>query len=109
MDYRLEDEQEWKDNFRGHTFFSHGKSNSCGVLISFIGTQKFILNQQKNDSNGRILILDVTINDLNYILINLYNSNTEKEQIALLKELLDLLKDFSINAGKRVILAGDLN
>ena len=29
------DEQKWRDNFGGNTFFSHGKRNSCGVLISY--------------------------------------------------------------------------
>ena len=91
-----DDKQKWRDNFGGNTFFSHGKRNSCGVLISYIGTHNFLLNNQKTDSNGRILILDVTINDVNFVLINLYNSNTETEQISVLNNLSSLLENFDV-------------
>ena len=33
-----DDEQKWRDNFDGNTFFSHCNRNSCGVLISYTGT-----------------------------------------------------------------------
>ena len=36
-------EIKWKDDFKGEVFYSHGKSNSCGVLIFFIGSKKFLL------------------------------------------------------------------
>ena len=26
-------EQNWKEDFHGKVFFSHGKTNSCGVLL----------------------------------------------------------------------------
>ena len=47
-----DDEQKWRDNFGRNTFFSHGKRNSCGVLISYIGTHNFVVNNQKTDNNG---------------------------------------------------------
>ena len=40
-----------------------------------------------SDNSGRILILDVKIDDLTLILINFYNANTEKEQINTLNTL----------------------
>ena len=72
-------EQKWKEDFHGKVFFSHGKTNSRGVLIAYFGTEKFTVKKQQTDHSGRILILDVSINDSEYILINLYNANTEKE------------------------------
>ena len=72
-------EQKWKEDFHGKVFYSHGKTNSCGVLLAYFGTEKFTVKKQQTDLNGRILILDVSINDSEYILINLYNANTEKE------------------------------
>ena len=75
-------EQKWKEDFHGKVFFSHGKTNSCGVLIAYCGLKKLPLrNNKPKDHGGRILIIDVSINDCEYILINLYNANTEKEQI----------------------------
>ena len=102
-------EQKWKEDFHGKVFFSHGKTNSRGVLIAYIGTEKFTVKKQQTDHTGRILILDVFINDSEYILINLYNANTEKEQIEVLSNLFALLKTFDINPNKHIIMAGDFN
>ena len=102
-------EQKWKEDFHSKVFFSHGKTNSRGVLIAYIGTEKFTVKKQQTDHSGRILILDVSINDSEYILINLYNANTEKEQIEVLSNLFALLKTFDINPNKHIIMAGDFN
>ena len=102
-----EDEQKWQYNFSGNTFFSHGKINSCGVLISYIGTHSFVVNDQKTDNDGQILIVDVTIKDVVFVLINLYNVNTEKEQVSVLNNLPSLLKKYDITLEKKLILAGD--
>ena len=48
----------WRDEFNAALFFSRRSSNSC-----------------------RILILNVTIDAKNFFLINLYNPNTENEQV----------------------------
>ena len=32
----VNDEIKWKDDFYSQVFYSHGKSNSCGVLVCFI-------------------------------------------------------------------------
>ena len=104
-----DDEQKWRDNFGDNTFFSHGKGNSCGILISYIGTHNFVMNNQKTDNDDRILILDVTINDVNFVLINLYNANTETEQVSVLNILSSLLEKFDVTIEKNLILAGDFN
>ena len=33
--------QTWKEDFKGHFFFSHGKTNSCGVLTAYFGEKNF--------------------------------------------------------------------
>ena len=63
------------------------------LLISYIGTHNFVVNNKKTDHDGRILILDVTINNVNFVLINLYNANTETD----------------VTLEKKLILAGDFN
>ena len=73
-------EQNWKEDFRGKVFLSQGKTNSCGVLIAYYGTEKFTVKKQQADHSARILTLNVSINDSEYILINLNNANREKEQ-----------------------------
>ena len=96
-----DDEQKWRDNFGGN-IFSHGKRNSCGVLICYIGKHNFVVDNQKTDNNGRILILDVAINDVNFVLINLYNADTETEQVSVLNNLSSLLEKFDVTLEKNL-------
>ena len=83
-------EQKWKEDFHGKVFFSQGKTNFCAVLIAYFWTEKYIVKKQQTDHSGHILILDVSINDSEYNLIELYNANTEKEQIKVLSNLFAL-------------------
>ena len=73
------DEPKWKDDFRVPLFFSHGKSNSCGVVIGYCGTEAFKVVSTVCDKNGRILILDAELNGTNFLLTNFYSSNTGSE------------------------------
>ena len=47
-----------------------------------------------HDNDGRVLILDVTINGSDCLLISFYNVNTEREQLTTIENLNNLLKDF---------------
>lgn len=52
------------------------------VLYLLILVKKsFVIDSKKTDMSARILILDVTLDEDQYILINLYNANTETELI----------------------------
>ena len=80
-------ESEWKNYFNGKLYFSHGTTSS----------------------RVRILIIEALINDTSFVLVNLYNANTELEQLKTLCKLDQLLDDFSINNSQNIILAGDFN
>ena len=49
------------------------------------------------------------MNDVNFVLINLYNANTETEQVFVLNNLSSLLENFDVTLVKNLILAGDFN
>ena len=68
-------------------YFSRGKSNSCEVLIDLSGNKTFTVKKHLFNKNGRILILEALVDDSELILINLYDANTEKEQIQTFNEL----------------------
>ena len=68
-------------------FFLHGTSNSCGVLIAYLGSNSFAAKNKRNDDAVHILILGVTIDNTDYILVNIYSANTETEQIKVLNNL----------------------
>ena len=67
----------------------------------------FVVNKQKADNAEEILILDVTLDADQYILINLYN--TETKQLKIFQEIQSLLKFFDINQKKWIMFAGDFN
>ena len=59
-----DDENGWADDFKGQVFLSHGTSDSRGVFIAYLSSKSFVVNIKRNDGAGRILILDVTNDDL---------------------------------------------
>ena len=87
------DENIWKNDFNVPVFYSHGTSQSCGVLIAFFGNLNFLVNKQVGDKNECILILDVNIDEIRYVLVNIYNANTEVEQVQVLNKLRELIKN----------------
>ena len=68
-----------KDKLYGNLYFSHGKSNSWGVLIGFSGKKTFIVKKSLCDGNGRVMILEILIDDSVFNLINFCNANIENE------------------------------
>ena len=103
------DEKQWEDEFKGQLFFSHGKSNSCGVAIGFYGAKKLELLNKCSDKPGRILLLDVKIDDTVFVLVNIYNANTENDQLQTLSDLNDILGNINDIETKNIILGGDFN
>ena len=73
---------------------SHGKTNSCGALVGFYANISYFVKKKLSDGSGRILVLNATIDGTEYLLINLYNGNTEPEQLKILESLSKVLKDF---------------
>ena len=49
------------------------------IINSNYGNLNICFKNKVHDNDGRVLILDPTINDSDYILINFYNANTERE------------------------------
>ena len=61
------------------------------------------------DIDGRVITLEATTDGFDYLLMNLYNANTEREQLTTIKNLNNLLKDFEDFHDKKMIFAGDFN
>ena len=102
-------ENVWADYFKGQVFFWHGTSNSRGALIAYLGSKSFIVKNKRNDDAGRILILDISIDDTDCILVNIYDANTDTEQIKVLNDLHLFLYMLDIHQNSLVILAADFN
>ena len=83
-------EKRWSDKFKRQFFFSHGKTNSCGVAIAYYGNTNISVLTTRTDSEVRIILLDMKYDDKNYILCNIYNTNHEANQA----DTLEMLGDF---------------
>ena len=105
----ITNEKKWNDEFHGQLFFSHGKTNSCGVAIGYLGSKPFNMLNQINDVNGRILILDVKVVDEIFVLANIYNANNEAEQLLTLSEFCNFLNEIDDIKNKKIISGGDFN
>ena len=90
----IDTEKQWNDEFKGQLYFSHGKTISCSVLIAFYANINAVVKNQFNDDNGRILILEMTIDDTEYLLANVYYANTEQKQLKPLQNISVMLENF---------------
>ena len=54
-------------------------------------------------------MFDITLDTDQYILINLYNANTDTEQVKILEKLQSLLKNLDIRQSKGIISSGNMN
>ena len=75
------------DELKEKLFFSHRHSNSCKVAIGFFENMNFDVLNKIQDNDGKILILDVQVDDAAISLINLYNANKQCEQLNVLTTL----------------------
>ena len=77
--------------FKDNLFFSHSKTSYCGVPISYCEKKTFELLKKFNNKSGRVLIIEVKIENELLLLINLYNANMENEH-SRLSDLSNMLK-----------------
>ena len=101
-------EKEWMSQWGGNIYFSHGTSNSTGCAIAFSENFSVKIVSETKDCFGRFLILESIINDEHFILINLYNANTELDQLNVLELLASKLDNLDFENCKP-IFGGDLN
>ena len=64
---------------------------------------------KENDKAGRFLIIEAKVENENFLLYNLYDANTESEQLSTLYDLINMLEKINDVADKNVVLGGDFN
>ena len=63
----------------------------------------------KCDNIGCILVIEVKIDNSVFVLINIYNANTESEQLHTLNDLINILQTFKDIQNKSTVLGDDFN
>jgi exonuclease III len=101
-------EKKWKQEWGGHIIFSHGTSNSKGVAILFPKNLDYNIDNINTDSNGRLILIKIKINETLYNICNIYipTRDHKRDQIAfanLLKEKLSSLDQYNL------LIGGDFN
>ena len=101
-------ESKWKNEWDGKIFFSHGEANARGVAILVSKHLQFDIHSEIKDSSGRFLLLDCTVCDKKFILVNLYAPTIDKkiEQSNFGNFIILQMESY---IGQNIMIAGDLN
>ena len=78
-------------------------------FYNFFSHKSVTITKEISDNSGRILVLQVKADDEIYLLANLYNSDTEPEQLKTLHELETILLKLDANECNHIIFSGDFN
>ena len=75
----MEMKKQWGCEWNGEVLYSHGTSRSKGVAILFNENPQicYKINSIFRDDQGRILIVDIDVNDHHFTLANIYGPNTD--------------------------------
>ena len=102
------DENLWTKDWGNKIIFSHGTRHSSGVAILLDKKYDYNISEVKKDTNGRFLLVNIEINNENFILINVYapTKDNSKEQKQFFEYVNDKLEDYT---GCNIIIGGDFN
>ena len=62
-----------------YIFLLEKLTNSCGVAMGYVRSKSFVLANQTADKNGCLFLIEAIVDDAKFVLINIYNSNTESQ------------------------------
>ena len=89
--------------------FSHGSSNSAGVAILIRNGFDFKEHSVILDPLGRYLIVKATILDKQYVLVNIYAPNKDKDLLAFLGTIQKLICDNNLDDEENIIVGSDFS
>ena len=96
----------WKSCGKGSIHFSHGTSNSAGVLIAFLEGLDVKIEATFTDNGNRLLILKAKIQDNPVILVNYHAPNEEGAQARVLSEVNSILDKIVLEPNSAFIWGG---
>ena len=99
---------EWKFQYRGQMFYSHGSNHSRGVLVLISETLQFDVISLKEDIHGRFIAIQALVQEAPFLLLNLYAPTKCSEQCDFF-EIISVLEDMNTDSSYKIILGGDFN
>ena len=100
----VRDENYWQSEWGGKIIFCHGSSTSRGVCILLHPTLEYKIHRYVSCSNGRLLIVEVTIRKKIFTIVCLYGPNIDDP--AFFESLVHKLRDFHWDS---LFFGGDFN
>ena len=100
----IKEAKSWGQNFHGKLFWSFGSKHSRGGGIILSPHLNFELGNFDFDFEGRFLILDLTINDVDFRFITIYAPNNGVER----KTFINNLAKYLVTK-RNLVLGGDFN
>ena len=104
-----ETENKWRQENGWTSHFSHGQSNSRGVMIFYNKTLDIDVIEKVGDSEGRFLMLKCIIQGEKFILYNIYAPNKEADHKTFMEYVKNQLLSVSNDNYDYIIGAGDWN
>ena len=106
----IEVANEWRKQFPGEFFSSHGSNHSCGVAILVHKSLDFKLISLRIDNEGRYLILEAIIQEMRFVLINIYEPNKTSNQSSYFLALSELIPvEHLRESNHKFLIGGDFN
>ena len=97
-------EKTWRDEWDGTIYFSHGTSSARGTCIFIRAHVQNEIHNVISDSNGRYIILDITIEGIRMTLASIYAPNEDSPEFII--EVRDKIESFS---NDNRLIGGDYN
>ena len=91
----IECAQFWEAEWGGKAFFSHGSSNSKGIMILVNPNLELKVDKCITDRNERYILLDLIVDESHMILLNIYAPNDVNQQFSFFTNLQNLLAEFT--------------
>ena len=99
----VKSEKIWTSEWGGKCFFSHGETNARGVMTLLKKDCNVKVVNQKRDTDGRLLILEINENGNIFVICNLYGPNRDCPKFVM--QVSKLLEEVS----EHKIVLGDFN
>ena len=101
--FEQNDEQIIRNEWSTDIVFSHGTTNSKGVCILFPRDKFYVLNNVKNDQDGRVVVCEINIAGNPIVIGNIYAPNQDDPHF-----FVNVFKMFE-NFLENKIIVGDYN
>ena len=103
-------EEEWKRDWGGQMFFSHGSNHSRGVLVLLSQGLNFKIDHVTKDNDGRFVVLKGDLLGYKLLLGNVYFPTRERvnQQISFLEKLDNCFSDLN-SSNYSLVVGGDFN